>query len=76
MKKRVSVRELKEYCSRNKPQQVLFCTENVDFSDAAVDFMSGRTYVIKGRVKLEHKQNRIEKDYMEDYQRWKLAFLM
>lgn len=48
----------------------------VDFSDAAVDFMSGRTYVVKGRVKLEHKQNKIEKDYMEDYQRWKLAFLM
>ena len=48
----------------------------VDFSDAAVDFMSGRTYVVKGRGKLEHKQNKIEKDYMEDYQRWKLAFLM
>lgn len=31
MKKRVSVRELKEYCSRNKPQQVLFCTENQEW---------------------------------------------
>lgn len=31
MKKRVSMRELKEYCSQNKPQQVLFCTEDQEW---------------------------------------------
>lgn len=46
----------------------------VDFSDAAVNFMSGKTYALNGREKIEHKQNRIEREYMEDYQRWKLAF--
>ena len=46
----------------------------VDFSEAAVNFMEGKTYVLCGREKIEHKQNRIERDYMEDYQRWKLAF--
>lgn len=46
----------------------------VDFSDAAMRAMAGKEYSIKGRIKLEHKQNRIERDYMEDYQRWKLAF--
>ena len=47
------------------------------FSEAAVDFMSGKEYAINGvnkRIKISHKQNRIERDYMEDYQRWKLAF--
>ncbi|WP_432353247.1 hypothetical protein [Anaerotruncus rubiinfantis] len=46
----------------------------IDFSDAAVRAMDGKTYSLSGRYKLEHKQNRIERDYMEDYQRWKLAF--
>lgn len=46
----------------------------VDFSEAAVNAMEGKTYSLSGRVKIEHKQNRIERDYMEDYQRWKLAF--
>ena len=46
----------------------------VDFSEAATDFVADRTYVLNGRIKLEHKQNRIEKNYMEEYQRWKLAF--
>lgn len=46
----------------------------VDFSDAAMRAMAGKEYSTKGRIKLEHKQNRIERDYMEDYQRWKLAF--
>lgn len=46
----------------------------IDFSEAAVRFMEGRTYVLSAREKLEHRQNRIERDYMEDYQRWKLAF--
>ena len=31
MKKRISVRELREYCSKNKPQQVFFCTENQEW---------------------------------------------
>lgn len=46
----------------------------IDFSEAATNFVSDRTYALNGRIKLEHKQNRIERDYMEDYQRWKLAF--
>lgn len=46
----------------------------VDFSEAAASFMEGRTYALCGREKIEHKRNRIERDYMEDYQRWKLAF--
>lgn len=45
-----------------------------NFSDAALRVMDGKTYSLKGREKIEHKQNRIERDYMEDYQRWKLAF--
>lgn len=28
MKKNVSVKELRDYCSRHRPQQILFCTEN------------------------------------------------
>lgn len=35
MKKTVSVRELKEYCSVNKPHYVLFQTENQDWYTAA-----------------------------------------
>ena len=46
----------------------------VDFSDAAVSFMEGKTYLLGDREKLVHRQNKIERDYMEDYQRWKLAF--
>lgn len=46
----------------------------VDFSDAALQLMDGKEYSLHGREKLIHKQNRIERDYMEDYQRWKLAF--
>lgn len=46
----------------------------VDFSDAAINFMSGKAYTLSGREKIEHRQNRIEREYMEDYQRWKLAF--
>ena len=47
---------------------------SIDFSEAAVHAMEGKTYSLTGRIKIEHKQNRIERDYMEDYQRWKLAF--
>lgn len=46
----------------------------VDFSEAAMRAMEGKTYSLTGRLKIEHKQNRIERDYAEDYQRWKLAF--
>jgi len=45
-----------------------------NFSNAAVSYMEGKTYTLYGREKIEHRQNRIERDYMEDYQRWKLAF--
>lgn len=46
----------------------------VSFSEAALRVMDGKTYTLNGREKMTHIQNRIEKDYMEDYQRWKLAF--
>ncbi|MCM1222383.1 MAG: hypothetical protein NC548_48740 [Lachnospiraceae bacterium] len=46
----------------------------IDFSEAAVHAMEGKNYTLSGRAKIEHRQNRIERDYMEDYQRWKLAF--
>lgn len=49
----------------------------VDFSEAATEMMAGKTYRIEGvnkRIKVSHLQNRKEQDYMEDYQRWKLAF--
>lgn len=47
---------------------------HANFSEAALRVMDGKTYALHGREKIEHKQNRIERDYMEDYQRWKLAF--
>lgn len=46
----------------------------VNFSEAALRMMDGKTYALSGRETIVHKQNRIERDYMEDYQRWKLAF--
>lgn len=46
----------------------------VNFSEAAMRLMADKKYSVNGRVKLEHIRNRIERDYMEDYQRWKLAF--
>lgn len=48
-----------------------------NFSEAASEKMAGKTYRIEGvnkRIKVSHIQNRKEHDYMEDYQRWKLAF--
>lgn len=45
-----------------------------DFSKTALRVTDGKTYSFKGREKIEHKQNRIAKDYIEDYRRWKLAF--
>lgn len=44
------------------------------FSEAALRVMDGKTYTLHGREKLEHRQNKIERNYLEDYQRWKLAF--
>ena len=44
------------------------------FSEAALRVMDGKTYTLHGREKLEHRQNKIERSYLEDYQRWKLAF--
>ena len=46
----------------------------VTFTEAALRFIDGKSYTLSGREKIVHKQNRIERDYMEDYQRWKLAF--
>lgn len=46
----------------------------ITFTEAALRVMDGKHYALSGREKIEHKQNRIERDYMEDYQRWKLAF--
>ena len=46
----------------------------VDFTGVAAELMSSKAYVIKGRTKIEHRQNQRARDYMEDYQRWKLAF--
>ena len=43
----------------------------VDFSEAAIRYMDGRTYQSKTPFS---RQNIIAKDYMDDYQRWKLAF--
>lgn len=44
------------------------------FSEAALRVMEGKTYSLYGRETLKTKQNKIERDYMDDYQRWKLAF--
>ena len=46
----------------------------VTFSEAALRLMDGKTYSLSGNEKLRHRQNRIEREYFEDYQRWKLAF--
>lgn len=46
----------------------------VTFSEAALRAMDGKTYSLHGREKIIHKQNRIERDFFDDYQRWKLAF--
>lgn len=45
-----------------------------NFAEAALRVMDGKSYVLHGREKLEHRQNKIERSYLEDYQRWKLAF--
>lgn len=47
---------------------------SASFSEAALRVMDGKTYTLYGREKLEHRQKKIERNYLEDYQRWKLAF--
>ena len=74
VKKTATLRSILSKKSAKAMEDGLAQQQPVDFSEAATDFVADRTYVLNGRIKLEHKQNRIEKNYMEDYQRWKLAF--
>lgn len=47
----------------------------VDFSDVARQFMNGKTYNLeKDRGTLEDKRRKVQKNYTDDYQRWKAAF--
>lgn len=47
----------------------------VDFSAAAAQFMEGKTYKLdRGRNTPEAKKRQLTRDYLEDYERWKLAF--
>lgn len=45
-----------------------------DFSDIASGATRGKTYKVTGRITVEHLKKQKARDYMEDYQRWKLAF--
>lgn len=46
----------------------------VQFSDVIDSIMADKTFTLSGRTKIEHLKKQRERDYMEDYQRWKLAF--
>lgn len=47
----------------------------VDFSGTAAQFMEGKTYKLEsGRNTPESKKHQLARDYLEDYERWKLAF--
>lgn len=49
----------------------------VDFSGAASKFMEGKTYKLDtGRNTPEAKKRAVVNDYLQDYERWKAAFLM
>ena len=51
--------------------------EPVDFTEDALRFMEGRKYQFEKGCKNEAiKKREIAKDYLEDYQRWKLAFFL
>ena len=51
--------------------------EPVDFTQDALEFMEGREYQFEKGCKNEIiKRREIAKDYLEDYQRWKLAFFL
>ena len=45
-----------------------------DFSEVAIQDMEGKVYSLEGRATLRQKQNRKAREYMADYQRWKMAF--
>lgn len=46
----------------------------VEFEDVVDTIMADKTYTLNGRTKIEHVKKQRARDYMEDYQRWKLAF--
>lgn len=49
----------------------------VDFMDVAESFMEGKTYHLEsGRNLIGAKQRQIASEYLEDYNRWKEAFLI
>ena len=51
--------------------------EPISFAEAVEEMMAGKKYRINGvnkGITTEHIQNQREKEYMLDYQRWKLAF--
>lgn len=49
----------------------------VDFAEETMKFMDGKTYKLSsGRNKIDAKARRIEKEYLEDYDRWKIAFMI
>lgn len=47
-----------------------------DFSEAAIEFTIGRNYKSDDERSIVYIQNRVAKEYMEDYLRWKLLFSM
>lgn len=48
-----------------------------DFSTTAAHFMEGKTYKLdSGRNTPEAKKRQLAKDYLEDYERWKTAFII
>lgn len=52
--------------------------KEVDFEPAALQFMEGRKYNYEnsGGKNQNIKKREVAKDYLEDYQRWKLAFFL
>lgn len=49
----------------------------IGFKEASVDFMADKGHVLNAtnkNIEFPHRQNQIEKGYMEDYMRWKIAF--
>lgn len=49
----------------------------VNFNEAASEYVDAREYKtdgVNGERSLIYRKNKIAKDYMDDYQRWKLAF--
>ena len=48
----------------------------VDFTDIAEDFIGDKVYKLdSGRNTQEYKHKKIASEYLEDYQRWKAAFI-